>query len=451
MRRSRFLPRPPLSRRTLLRGGGYALALPWLQAMTPRRAQAAAPPRALFLYFPSGYTAGAWITGGTPGVATDFTLPAVARALAPWQRKLTLITNLANQPATEFGNDAGGLHARGTGCSLVCAPLRKDGFAGAGVSVDQLIARALDGQGQGCISSLVLGVPNERTPSFAEEGYSSIYYNNVSFTGPRSPVQKVSNPADLFLRLVTCPGFGAGPGEKRARFEQALMSGVKDQASRLMKCAGQADRVRLEEYFTSVTELERRFVPAIPAACPGRSQAPAPGTTLAEGANAMMDLAVLAFQCGLARVGTLMMDGAFSRRSFGLPDINGVNYIHGLSHGEIGGEAADNPRWLKITSHYFQLFAGFLAKLDAVPDVAGTLLDSTLVSIGSEFGDGNRHQCSDLPLVLAGGGGRVQLGRHITAAKDTPIANVFLTVLHALGIDQPTFGNSSGELPGLRP
>jgi hypothetical protein len=436
-----------LSRRTVLRGGAFALALPWLEAMGNRaHAATPAPPRAFFFYFPSGYTAGSWLSGARPGVVTPFVLPAVAQALAPWKSKLTLVTGLGNHPATLFGNDAGGLHARGTGCSLVCEPLQTGGFAGTGVSVDQVIARAL-GAGS-CISSLVLGLPNERVPSFAEEGYSAIYYNNVSFAGPRSPMQKVSDPSDLFVRLVTCPGFGGQPPKKRARFEQAVMSAVKDKATRLMKCAGQADRVRLEEYFTSVAELERRFLPATPVpGCPRIGAAPAPGTTLAEGATAMMDLAVLAFQCGLTRVGTMMMDGAFSRRNFGLPDINGVNYIHGLSHGEIGGEEADNPRWRRITSHYFSLFATFLGKLDAVPDQAGgTLLDNTLVFMGSEFGDGNRHQCSELPVIVAGGGGRLPLGRHVAAPADTPVANLFLTLLHTLGIPNPSFGDSTAPL-----
>jgi hypothetical protein len=442
-----------LSRRMLLRGAGCALGLPWLQAMAPRAAAAAVmPARALFLYFPSGYTAGTWPTSAASGGA--FTLPALASALQPWSKKLTLVTGLANHPASLFGNDAGGLHARGTGCSLVCQPLRKDGFAGDGVSVDQIIARQLGADS--CLSSLVLGVPNERTPNFAEEGYSSVYYNNVSFAGPRSPVHKVTNPADLYLRLTTCPAFGGQPAPKRARFEQAVMGAVKDQATHLMNCAGQADRIRLEEYFTAVAELERRFLPSNAAAangasCPRRGPPnPVAGTTLAEGATAMMDLAVLAFQCGLTRVGTLMMDGAFSRRNFGLPDIGGVNYIHGLSHGEIGGEAVDNPRWQRITSHYFQLFATFLAKLDAVPDGTGTtLLDNTLVIIGSELGDGNRHLYTDLPFLVAGGGGRLQLGRHIAAPAGTPIANAFLSVLHALGIRRPSFGDSSGPLAGL--
>jgi hypothetical protein len=441
-----------LSRRALLRGAGCSLALPWLEVMAPARARAQAsaiPPRALFVYFPSGYTKGHWQIGGAGGA--DFTLPALASALAPFQSKLTIVSGLSNAPAGVGGLTAGGMHARGTGCSLVASPLLETGFQGPGVSADQVIVQGL-GQAS-CLSSLVLGVPNERIPSFSEEGYSSIFYNNISFTGPRSPVQKISSPEDLFLRLVTCPGFGPGRGDKRARFEQSVMSAVKDQATRLIGCAGQADRLRLQEYFTSVEELERRFrapsAPA-PASCRAPAAPPPPGTTLREGAAAMMDLAVLAFQCGLTRVGTLMMDGAFSRRNYGLPDIGGANYIHGLSHGEIGGEEADNPRWLKITAHYFQLFAHLLGKLDAVREGEGTLLDHSVVTLFSEFGDGNTHDVHQLPLILAGGAsGRLRTGRHIAAAPGTPQANVLLDVIRAMGVARGSFGDSTGGVPGL--
>jgi hypothetical protein len=439
-----------LSRRTLLRAGGYTLALPWLEAMAgaPRAARAqGAAARALFVYFPSGYTRGHWTSSA--GASGPVALPALARALEPWQRKLTLITGLANQPAAEIAGNAGGIHARGTGCSLVCQPLRETGFTGDGVSADQVIVRALGGSQ--CLSSLVLGLPNERAPSLSEEGYGSIYYNNVSFTGPRSPVQKLNNPSDLFLRLVTCPGFGSRPrDEKRARFEQGVMGSVKAQADRLMSCAGQGDRLRLEEFFTSITELERRFTAPPAAACAGLAAAPPAGTTLREAAVAMMDLAVLAFRCGLTRVGTLMMDGAMSRRSFGLPDIGGANYIHGLSHGEIGGEEADNPRWLRITAHYFELFAHLLARMDAVDEGGRTLLDNSVVFIGSEFGDGNAHQVGEQPVIIAGGGGgRLRMGQRIAARPGTPKANALLDVMLALGVQRTAFGDSTGTVPGL--
>ena len=379
-------------------------------------------------------------------------MPAIAAALAPWQKQLTLVSGLSNAPAGGRGRHRGG-HARPRHRLLAWCAARcgRPASSGPGVSADQVIVQGLGDSS--CLSSLVLGVPNERIPSFSEEGYSSIFYNNVSFTGPRSPVQKISSPEDLFLRLVTCPGFGPGRGSKRARFEQSVMGAVKQQADRLMGCAGQADRLRLEEYFTAVTELERRFrassAPA-PASCQAPAAPPAPGATLREGATAMIDLAVLAFQCGLTRVGTLMMDGAFSRRNFGLPDIGGANYIHGLSHGEIGGEEADNPRWLKITTHYFQLFAYLLGKLDAVKEGEGTLLDHTVVTMFSEFGDGNTHDVHQLPVILAGGAsGRLRTGRHIAAAPGTPVANLLLDVIQAMGVTRPSFGDSTGRVPEL--
>ena len=447
-----------LHRRTILRAGGVSLALPWLEAMTlPGRAAAraidpAVAPRALFLYFPSGYRRGQWVKAAPAGSAssTSFTLPPVARALEPWKHKLTLITGLTNKPASVDSSGAG-IHSRGTGCSLTCDELRPGGFQGEGVSADQVIVK--EAASEGCLSSLVLGLPHERVPSFSEEGYGALYYNNVSFSGPRSQVQKISDPSDLFLRVTTCPGWKDGPTrERRALFERRVMGSVKEKAQRLMSCAGQGDRLRLEEYFTSVSELERRFLPASPrtASCARPLLPPAVGNTLAESASAMFDLTVLALRCGLTRVGTLMMDGALSRRSYGLPELGGANYIHGLSHGEIGGEGADGPRWVRLTTHYFELFAALLARLDAVVEGERTLLDNTIVYIHSEFGDGDVHQFGEQPLIIAGGGGgRLRMGQHLSLPAETPQANALLTVMQAMGVKRTSFGDSTGPLPAL--
>jgi hypothetical protein len=127
-----------------------------------------------------------------------------------------------------------------------------------------------------------------------------------------------------------------------------------------------------------------------------------------------------------------------------------VNYIHGLSHAEFGGEALDTPRWMKITRHYFEIFAYLLAKLDAADEGGATLLDQSIVWIGSEFGDGNAHACSDLPVVVAGGGGgRLRPGRHVAVQPGTPQANALLGVLQAMGVSRLAFGDSTGTIPGL--
>jgi hypothetical protein len=443
----------------MLRGGGFALALPWLEAMVsaPARAQAAgAPKRAIFIYFPTGYRNGDWLDNKDPGVYTDFTLPAVASALEPIKSKLSIITGLANEPAA-VGNGGDGIHARGTGCFLTCEVLEQGGFS-KGVSADQVIAQTIGGGY--CIPSLVLGIPGENPPSFAEDGYGSVYYNNISFTGPTANVQKESNPRDLFNRLVSCGGFGMAPvpdpalGERSA-FEQSVMGSLKNEANRLMNCVGAEDRLRLQQYYDSVAELERRFQdtppPTTSSGCEQPAEPSAEGSTFFENSKLVFDTMLVALKCGLSPVASLMLDGAFSRRDYSLPDIDGVDYVHGLSHGEISGTGADHPRWVKITTHFFEQFAYLLGQMDAVNEGDGTMLDNSIVFIGSEFGDGNGHSIRQLPLIVAGSGaGQLAVGRHIAVADDTPSANAVLDVMQVMGVDVPSFGNSDGSVAGLR-
>jgi hypothetical protein len=449
-----------LSRRALLRGAGAALALPWLEAMVPReaRGQAAAPPvRALFVYFPTGYRVGNWVTRAA-GTYTDVTLPAIASSLTPYIPQLNLVTGTGNMPAT-VGNGGDGIHARATGTFLTCEILQKTGFA-AGISADQVIARSVGTTT--CVPSLALGIPGERLPGFDEDGYGEVYLDNVSFVGPRANVQKDNNPQSLFKRLITCSGIPTSGGTsapvdpalaERTAFEKSVMSGVKGEATRLMGCLGQADRARLDQYFTSITELEQRFqtMPMAPAAgCVQPAMPPAAGATYADSIQLMIDVMLFAFQCGLTRVATLMMDGAFSRRNYGLPDIDGVDYIHGLSHGEIGGKTVDHPRWVKITTHFFANFAMLLGKMSAINEGGSTMLGNSIVYINSEFGDGDAHDQFQLPLIVAGGGGgKLRSGRHIALPNKTPVSNVILTIMQAMGVNQTSFGDSTGPVTSL--
>jgi hypothetical protein len=455
-----------ISRRSMLRGtAGAALTLPWLEAMVPReaRGQAAAPPvRALFVYFPTGYRQGGWVTRAA-GTYTDITLPAIATALQPLAPQLNLITGAGNQPAS-VGNGGDGIHARATGTFLTCEVLQKTGFA-KGVSADQVIARQVGTTT--CVPSLALGIPGERLPGFDEDGYGEVYLDNISFIGPRSNLQKDNNPRSLFTRLITCAGLppaggGGGGGvtpvdpavAERALFEKSVMSGVKEEAMRLQGCVGKDDRLRLEQYFTSVSELQQRFMttpmPAPAAGCSVPMQPPTAGANYAASIQLMIDVLLFAFQCGLTRVATLMMDGAFSRRNYGLPDIDGVDYIHGLSHGEIGGKPVDHPRWVKITTHFYQNFAMLLSKMNAVNEGERTLLGNSIVYINSEFGDGDAHDQYKLPTIIAGGaGGKFRTGRHIALADRTPISNVILTIMQTMGVNQPSFGDSTNSVSAL--
>ncbi len=447
-----------IPRRTLLRGAGVALALPWLEAMVPSsaRAQVAGiPPRAFFVYFPTGYRNGMWVSSGS---GADFALPSIATALTPYKSKLNLIMGAGNTPAS-VGNGGDGIHARATGTFLTCEILQKTGFA-IGISADQVIARLIGKDS--CVPSINLGIPGERLPGFDEDGYGEVYLDNISFVGPRANVQKDSNPQTLFKRLITCSSLQGMPGmtvdpalAERSKFELSVMGAVKDEAKRLSGCVGAEDRMRLDQFFTSVSELEQRFqatgggmLPAM--SCTTPAQPPASGASYAESIHLMIDVAVFAFQCGLTRVGTMMLDGAFSRRDYGLPDIDGVDYVHGLSHGEIGGIAADHPRWVKITTHFFENFAYLLQKMDSINEGEHSLLGNSIVYINSEFGDGNAHNQQELPTIVAGNaGGKFKSGQLISLASKTPVSNVILTIMQTMGYTDTKFGDSTGQVSAL--
>ena len=448
-----------LSRRTVLRGVGATLALPWLEIMTGKQATAAsttALPRVIFIYFPTGYKENTWVANKTPGSYTDYQLPAIAQALDPFKKKLTLITGLANDPAA-VGNGGDGIHARGTGCFLTNEVLQMGGF-GTGVSADQLIAKAVGAKY--CIPSLSIGVPDERPPTFAEDGYGSVYYNNISFTGPKANVQRENKPLDLFNRLTKCGGFGMGGGvvdpvaTERAAFEKSVMGAVKTEATHLMSCVGKDDRLRLEQYYDSIAELEKRFqdptMMSTDSGCTSPTAPAANGGSFLKNSELMLDVSLVALKCGLTPVLSMMLDGAFSHRDYGLPDIDGVDYVHGLSHGEIGGRTVDWPRWTKITTHFFSHFAYLLGKMDAINEGTGTMLDNSIVYISSEFGNGDQHSIKQLPVLIAGaGGGRLNTGRQIAAPNDMPSANAILDVMKAAGVDKTSHGNSTGSIPGL--
>ena len=184
--------------------------------------------------------------------------------------------------------------------------------------------------------------------------------------------------------------------------------------------------------------------------CVRPAEPPASGVDFQASIHLMMDVIIFAFRCGLTRVASMMLDGAFSRRNYGLPDIDGVDYVHGLSHGEIGGKALDHPRWVKITTHFFVNFAYLLGQMDAINEGDRSLLGNSIVYINSEFGDGDAHNQQDLPTIVAGNaGGKFKTGQRISMASRTPVANVVLTIMQAMGLPQTSFGDSTGTVSSL--
>lgn len=439
----------PLSRRTILRGAGTLLALPWLEAMLPRAAaaQSAQPPlRAAFVFFPNGAIMPDWTPTAT---GATYDLPRTLAPLAKVKDKLLVLSGLAQDNARAKG-DGPGDHARSAAAFLTGEHPTKTGGADikAGVSVDQVAAEKLAPLTR--LPSLELGLESGRNGGQCDSGYACAYSNNISWKTPNTPMAKELQPKLVFERL-----FGGGQEavvqrQRRDFFRKSILDSIHADASRLQQRLGQSDRRKLDEYFNSVREIEGRI---------SRSQAdsarhPIPDLQLPEGIpddldehqDLMYDLLALAFQTDTTRIATLMLANEGSNRSYKSIGVNDGH--HHLSHHQ------NKQEWItqlqQVDQYLVAHFARFLEKLAAIPEGSGTLLDNVLITYGSAISDGNGHKHNDLPILLAGGGaGTITSGRHVTYPTDTPLNNLFLSLLDRLNAPLDRLGDSTGRLDQL--
>ena len=440
-----------LSRRTLLRGVGTALALPWLEAMAPRSTaaapSAAAPTRLAYVYVPNGVHLPDWTPTAT---GAGFDLPATLEPLRAHRDDLLVLSGLSLDPARAHG-DGGGDHARAMASFLTGSHPRKTGGADlrAGVSVDQMAARAV---GQGTrFASLEIGCEGGRDSGQCDHGYSCAYQVNLSWRGESSPATKEVDPGLVFERLFGDRNRGgAGPSaDRRARRDRSLLDFVADDARRLRDRLGVADRRKLEEYLTGVREIERRIDSARPTIEVGQARLARPAGIPAdyrEHLRLMADLLVLAFHADLTRVATFVFANDGSNRSYGaigVPEGHHDLSHHGQDDRKYAGIAA-------INRFHVEQFAYLVGRLKVVREGDGTLLDHSLVAYGSGISDGNAHTHDDLPILLAGrGGGTIQPGRHLRSPSGTPLTNLHLSLLDRMGVPAVAFGDSTGRLAGL--
>ena len=433
-----------LDRRTFLRGAGALVALPWLDAMQPARgALAPAPRRALFVFAPNGKKMDEW-TPAEPGKLG--TLPYLLEPLAPLQRRVTVFTGLALDGGRAHG-DGPGDHARAAASFLTCAHPRKTGGADlqAGVSVDQVLA-ARHGAAT-AFPSLELGMERGAAAGVCDSGYSCAYSNNVSWRTPTTPTGKEHEPRAVFARLFGDPeqALGAAAAQAQRQRTRSVLDAVRADANALRGALGGGDRAKLDDYLTAVRELERRLqradteAPPAPAASPELLAA----RSLPERLAAMYELLALAFAADRTRIATFMLGNAGSNRSYpfvGVPDGHHEVSHHGRKPEKLAAIRA-------INRFHVERFAAFLQRLAGQRDGDGDLLANTLVVYGSGISDGDRHNHDDLPALLCGeGGGRHRPGAHVRFAKATPMANLYLAVLHAFGGDEPRFGDSTEPL-----
>ncbi|WP_375773406.1 DUF1552 domain-containing protein [Archangium gephyra] len=438
-----------LSRRTLLRGLGALMALPVLEQMQPSMARAAgpgaAPRRLAVFYVPCGIFMPNWTPKGT---GRAWTLSPTLQPLAPVKDDVLVLSGLSHEPGR---SEHSGNHASGTGAFLSCAKVHyTDDVAEvrAGVSMDQIAASALRSQTR--LPSLELGNDGGDGTGACDDNYSCAYARNISWAGPTSPQAKETNPRAVFDRLFAGfdPDATRAQVERRKAYEQSILDFVSEDARALKQRLGARDKRKLDEYFTSVRELELR-VATLDQQSMVCAKGPRPEQTedVREKTKVMCDLMVLAFQCDLTRVATFMLGNGRSDRVYDFLGLTSGH--HRYSHHQ--NDAENHAALAKIDRWEMEQFSYLLQRMKSVQEGEATLLDNSLVYFGSELADGNSHGHRDMPVVLAGrGGGAVTPGRHVRYTGE-PIANLFISMLDSVGVGVSRFGDDgTGPLPLLK-
>ena len=438
-----------LPRRTFLRGVGAVLALPVLDAMMPALSAASkvavsSPTRLSFVYVPNGVIMDQW----TPALqGSAFELPSILEPLAPFRDRMLVLSGLAHNNGVAQEGEGGGDHSRSSAVWLTGAHPRKTEGADlrAGISADQVVAREFRKHTQ--LASLEMALDDNAVVGTCETGYSCAYNNTLCWSSPNTPVPMENKPRAVFERLFgDLESTDTAARQARMRQEGSLLDSVTQDVARLVRGLGAKDRAKLTEYLDSIRDIERRIQIAEKQSdreLPSVERPVGVPSTFAEHAKLMMDLQVLAYQTDMTRVTTFMMGREATTRVYHELDIR--EGYHPLSHHQ--NDAAKIEQVTKIDILHTQIFAYFLEKMQSTPDGDGSLLDHSMIVYGSGLSDGNLHEHYDLPVLLMGGGsGRIQGGSHLQYPKDTPMANLFLTLMDKVGVQQERFGDSTGKL-----
>lgn len=442
----------PIPRRTFLRGLGTMIALPVLNSALPATARAAAantaaPKRLAWVYVPNGANMADW-TPATTG--TGYELPKILEPLAAHKNNLSVLTGMANPMGDELG-DGGGAHARASASFLTGVHPRKTAGADikTGISCDQIAANQIGDQTR--LRSLELSCDGGQRAGSCDSGYSCIYQFNISWKSETQPMLPEVNPRAAFERL-----FGNGDvaasleaTARRKLYQKSLLDYVLDDAHRLEKRLDTTDRRKLDEYLSSVRDLERRIaraeefpVPAVPAGV----AAPEMFETYEQHMQLMYEVMALAFQTDSTRIATFIVAHDGSNRPY--PTIGIRDGHHDLSHHR--NDEEKKKLLARINRYHVEQFAKFLDRLKSVPEGDGTLLDNCLIQYGSALSNGNEHDPHDLPILLAGGGGgRLATGRHLKVDDRTPMTNLYRAMLDNAGVRTEKIGDSTGKLDAI--
>ena len=440
-----LITRKAIPRRTMLRGIGATLALPLLDGMVPALTavqKTAARPIARFgvMYVPNGMIMQQW-TPATEGAG--FELTPTLTPLTPFRDNLLVLSQLACTPTP---GRPGGAHAKASTRFLTdVSPPTSETWLDAGISMDQIAAKEMGTFTQ--LGSLELAIESAETAGACDVGFACAYTNTISWLAPGTPLPPENNPRAVFERLFGDSG-STDARSRLARIQQdrSVLDSVRDEVTRLQGTLGRSDRVKLVEYLEAIRDVERRIqkaeeqsdktLPLVdhPAGIPA---------TYDEHVKLMCDLQVLAYQSDLTRIVTFMLGREFSGVTY--PQIGVPDAHHPITHHQ--QEVEKMAKVAKINVYHVTQFAYLLDRLRSTPDGDGTLLDHVIMMYGAGIGECNAHDPRNIPVLLAGGGsGHLKGGRHIRYPKDTPLANLHLTLLDKLGVHIDRIGDSTGRL-----
>jgi len=429
-----------LSRRALLRGAGAAVALPFLDAMRPALA---ATPKAVgrvgVVYVPNGIIMNQWLPSKT---GADFEFTRVLKPLERFREDIIITSGLSNHAAQKA---KGGGHAKASGSFLSAAiPKYTAGSdVQAGTTFDQIVAQHFTAESR--VPSLQLGCEDSRMIGNCDTGSSCAYTNSLSWKNPETPLAVEVNPRSVFERLFGTmdPSLDAATRARRMLYTKSILDLTRQNTQALTGVLGSSDKRKMDEYLTSIREVETRIAksetdPDVPV---GEKPSGIP-FEFREYVKLMFDLQVIAWQSDITRVSTMMIGREGSVRTY--PEIGVPDPHHPLTHHR------NHPDFIEkvtlINTLHVELFSHFLDKLKSTQDGDGTLLDHSTIMYGGALSDGNGHSNHNLPLLVAGHAGGLRGGRHVAAKPMTPVANLYVNMMERAGVPTESFGDSTGKL-----
>ncbi len=442
-------------RRTFLRGAGVTLALPFLHSALPRSSwgqEFTSPTRMLLWFVPNGIQRKSdplneasddwWVVDDGADGDLSYKLVGISEKLEPVVQHVSILSGLRMDPAVDA---VPGDHARGTGSFLTCTLIKKtasDDIHNA-ISMDQVAAQAKGSET--IFPSLQVGIQEGGNTGDCTAGYSCAYTRNLAWASATVPLPNITDPAILYNRL-----FGIDTSlspELRAlrkSSQASILSQVNDEIKALEARLGTADKDKLGQYLEAVGAVEARVSSLGGGAC-GAGEPPPSDVVFATHVDIMSDLMLLALSCDLTRIVTFMLGPAASNQTFDFLGVPGAH--HEISHHQ--GDQAALEELKKIGEWEVEKFAAFVQKLADTQDGNGHLVDSTLAYFASEIDNGDSHNHDKLTAVLAGkGNGAHTPQRHINV-PDRPMADLFLSMLHAFGVEEESFGDSTGPIETL--